>query len=971
MLSQRTELSSSILALLAALLLPLQPIKSQHLQLGSPVIANYTKSDYRGGTQNWDGFAAPNGLLYFANNEGMLEFDGSSWKIFTLPRRTVLRSLYYLDSVTICAGGQGEVGYFRPDSKGNWVFNSLAERLPAGADFADIWEIQVVEGQLIFRASGKLFGIPLGDSAEGWVWNTDDPVLHFGVVEGQIYVHQRTQGIRTFDPQTQTAGPLAEEPILPDYEITAILPHPDGLLLTTIRKGIFLYADGEAKVFAPQINEFLSENRVYSAIQRKSGGYALASSTSGLVLLNSRGELQEIYDRRSGLQFNNTLCILEDLAANLWVGLDNGIDMIAEGSSYRRFYPDGELQGTAYAMTEFEGRLYCGTNNGLYVMDTTVAQADRQFELVPNTRGQVWGLQVIRGELLMGHHEGAFVIKGNRAIQLSNRNGAWLFQEIPSQDGKFRMVCGHYDGLDLYEWRNGWRMVSDIPEFKESSRLMALDHNGFLWIAHPYKGLWRLHFDNGKLDVVEMFNEEHGLPTNFGLKVFPLGDDLIVTTDQFGAWQLEGNGDRFIRHDQIDELVGKEEILAVLEGEHGDIWCITNPEVYRLKVVDQGLTKQILAEQIHELKGSFVGGFESLFELNKKNVFIATDRGFLHLVNRDKQERPGQAVNIRRVQCADTEDSLIYGGAGLLADNTSLPARFRTWRFDFAAPSYEAPDRLEYSWRLDGFDDAGWSDWNNTGAKEYTNLDAGSYRFEVKARDLTGVEFSPASFDFVIRRFWYMTPAAYIMYMLIVSAFLSTLIVAPRRKFARESARLEVERERSLAEQEARYQETVETSNREINALRAQKLQTEVDSQNKELAMTTMHLVQKNALITKVKDELSRLESSKDIFDSKKMARQLINMFESDNRLDEEWEQFELHFDKVHADFLARLRSNFPQLTPKDRKLCAFLRLNLSTKEIAPMLNISVRGVEISRYRLRKKLGLESEVNLVEYLMGI
>ncbi|MFM8449201.1 MAG: helix-turn-helix transcriptional regulator, partial [Haliscomenobacter sp.] len=71
----------------------------------------------------------------------------------------------------------------------------------------------------------------------------------------------------------------------------------------------------------------------------------------------------------------------------------------------------------------------------------------------------------------------------------------------------------------------------------------------------------------------------------------------------------------------------------------------------------------------------------------------------------------------------------------------------------------------------------------------------------------------------------------------------------------------------------------------------------------------------------------------------------------------------------VHAHFLRRLKERFPQITPKDQKLCAYLRLNLSSKEIAPLLGISVRSVEVSRYRLRRKLDLESEDNLTEFLL--
>ncbi|RYY44098.1 MAG: transcriptional regulator, partial [Chitinophagaceae bacterium] len=90
-----------------------------------------------------------------------------------------------------------------------------------------------------------------------------------------------------------------------------------------------------------------------------------------------------------------------------------------------------------------------------------------------------------------------------------------------------------------------------------------------------------------------------------------------------------------------------------------------------------------------------------------------------------------------------------------------------------------------------------------------------------------------------------------------------------------------------------------------------------------------------------------------------------------DDNMDKEWESFTRHFDKVHSDFIIGLKDKHPTVTGNEVKLCAYLRMNLSTKEIAQLMNISVRGVEISRYRLRKKLLIPSEMNLFDYLITI
>jgi DNA-binding CsgD family transcriptional regulator len=163
------------------------------------------------------------------------------------------------------------------------------------------------------------------------------------------------------------------------------------------------------------------------------------------------------------------------------------------------------------------------------------------------------------------------------------------------------------------------------------------------------------------------------------------------------------------------------------------------------------------------------------------------------------------------------------------------------------------------------------------------------------------------------------------------------------------------------AEMKQSQEALIEVKNEKLNA--------EIEHKNKELATTTMHLLQKSELIQKLRTELDRLRRIAEKPEARKELKRIIGLLNDDNQLDVEWEQFFLHFDRVHSDFFKRLKEKHPQLTAKDQKLCAYLRMNLSTKEIAPLMNISVRGVEISRYRLRKKLDLSSDVNLNEFMM--
>jgi DNA-binding CsgD family transcriptional regulator len=157
----------------------------------------------------------------------------------------------------------------------------------------------------------------------------------------------------------------------------------------------------------------------------------------------------------------------------------------------------------------------------------------------------------------------------------------------------------------------------------------------------------------------------------------------------------------------------------------------------------------------------------------------------------------------------------------------------------------------------------------------------------------------------------------------------------------------------------------------EIVVLRNENLEAEINFKNSELASSAMHLVKKGELLTKIKTELTHVMKGFDNPQAIAEIKKMIKTLGEDDNIDKEWESFTKHFDKVHSNFIEDLKEKHPAITGNELKLCAYLRMNLSTKEIAQLMNISVRGVEISRYRLRKKLGIASEINLFNYLIGV
>jgi DNA-binding CsgD family transcriptional regulator len=264
--------------------------------------------------------------------------------------------------------------------------------------------------------------------------------------------------------------------------------------------------------------------------------------------------------------------------------------------------------------------------------------------------------------------------------------------------------------------------------------------------------------------------------------------------------------------------------------------------------------------------------------------------------------------------------------------------------------------------------DNSWSEWGRKTEKDYTNLPPGEYTFEIRARSNLGNESPVSSYTFQVLPPWYRSWWAFSIYGLLFFALVYGLYRRQQKKFIQQQQKHEEEQKRLLY----LHQLELEQSEKEIVKLRNEKLVTEIDHKNQELASTAMHLVQKGELITKIKEELTKIKrtptGNNEATDE---LNKLVRILRDEDKIDQGWEQFAFHFDRVHSDFLSVLKQLYPQLTSNELKLCAYLRMNLSTKEIAQLMNISVRGVEISRYRLRKKLTLPTETNLFQFLINI
>ena len=935
-----------------------------------PDVTNYSKQTYQAGLQNWDIAQSRNGNIYIANNEGLLSFDGAHWQLYPLFNKTIVRSVTIATDNMIYVGGQDEIGYFRPASNGILNYVSLSELLPAKyRSFGDIWDIVSFNNDVFFRCTKIIIRL-----ANGGFTCFTAPVewSYMGASNGKLYSHDFQTGIHVFENE-QWKPLFSKNPEVLTDPVTSILPFSgDTMIITTLKNGLFKFTPGFLEPFNSPDLQQIAGYRIYNAAIINKDWLMLATNKNGLHIINKKGELVQSFTKQEGLQNNNVLSSFADRDGNLWLGLDNGIDMVAYSNAIKKITPDGQ-DGAGYAALIYQNRLYAGTSGNLFSVPLQslpdLSFSRGKFSAVGNTTGQIWALAEINGHLLLGHHEGPFEIRDNTASRLLSMAGNWNFIPLSAVNPSPVIVTGHYKGLQFFNYENGrFTAGKSLDGFNESSRFITIDNDDNIWVSHPYHGIYKV-WGSGKDYHVELYKEDKGLPSVLNNHVYKIRNQVVFATAK-GIYQYDPRSNRFSPAEFYQRLLGNQSIRYLKEDQAGNIWFIHEKN---LGVLDmQGRDTSIV--WLPEFNNKLNSGFEFIYPVDQRNIFIGGENGFFHInYEKYRNNNPKLSVQLSTIRISGLGDSILFGGyfRNVNEDQAQMdkpiPEISNPWRsiqFEFASPLFGQQSNLEYSYILKGLEDT-WSPWNSRTEKEYTHLPPGKYSFEIRARNKPGNESPVYTFRFRILPPWYQTRWAYLGYLLLIVFAIYALIKWQQKKFERQELNYE-EEQRKL---QYLHQLEIDKAEAELVTLRNEKLQADIEFKNAELANSAMHLVQKGELLGKLRTELSRIMKVLDNETASAEIKKLIRTLSEDDKMESDWEHFTQHFDKVQRDFVTTLKEKHPGITPNELKLSAYLRMNLSTKEIAQLMNISVRGVEISRYRLRKKLGLPTGGNLFDYLM--
>lgn len=925
-------------------------------------IISYNKNLYGKGAQTWQIEAYNDNWVYFANQKGLLQFDGNDWSTFPLNNGSDVRSVLPSTSrKRIYVGGINEFGYFEPTDKGKLAYVCLSDSLSGEErEIGNVWGIHESDDILYLQGEGKVLKYLNGKYV---TLHSDWRIDCSYMVNGILYVGTE-KGVWVV--VGNTFFPLQGAEILESERIRGIIPYKKGIIIVTAYHGLFYYSENKVAPFLTGAEEFMSRNEVFCAAF-SSDQIALGTVHKGILLINTKTMQVKYFNESNGLQNNTVLSLDFDSWNNLWAGLDSGIDYICLNSPLTNLY--SHSYGTGYSALLADGYLYLGTNRGLYYTHFPVRMDEglTQIYSIPNSSGQVWNLCRVGDDLFCLHDRGVFLIKGTTINRVSDIVGAWTCQPVLGTTDK--MYIGVYGGLYLMEKKNGeWKKVCKIEGLPDSSRFFEQESARVIWVSGLNKNI-RVELDETltKVQKTVVYDSGKGLPFKREVYVSKINGKIYFSTPG-GIYRYNKEKDCVEPEGQFNKLLNGMCAYSRLVEYKGRLISLNHREIC---LVD--LHKPFDHHAIVPIERSsveLVDGAEAIIPIADSLMVIPNDNGFaLCKIHKAYKQRDfSQSVHVRNVYLSYPKDSLVYTDNFLSRKNEiEIPYTRNAIRFEYGLSLFAHDEDVSYQYRLN---QQAWSDYTNLRVKEYSNLPEGEYTFQVKAVFPDG-STSTDTYSFSVLPPWYRTNVAYGCYVILVLLAFGAVYRWDDIRMNRKKKQAVIEKDKELHEMEKEYEKEKAYKEHQIMQLEKEKLEHDLKYKSQEMANLMINFVRKNEMLTEIKSDLLKViaalkgESGKE---PKKMLLVVNNKIDTNIQSDDVLKRIEEQFDLVHNNFMKHLGEKHPDLSLNERMMCAYLKMDLSSKEIAPLLNISVRGVETIRYRLRKKFGLEREESLIDYL---
>jgi serine phosphatase RsbU (regulator of sigma subunit) len=766
-------------------------------ETGRPFIRNYDPKEYGAAFNYWAIAQDQRGVMYFGNWNGVLEYDGVSWRLISTPNKSGVRSLAIEANNRIYVGAVGDLGYLAPDSLGNMHFVSLLDHVaPENREFNEVWYSYATSQGVYFRTDKILLRWA---NQRMQTWKPATAFSGLFVVRDRVYIQQWGVGLLELAGDSlrlvRGGARFAEE------RIYVMLPYTETKILIGAREqGLLLYDGVSFQTFRTDAatTEFLRENQLSHGAVMPDHTFALATLRGGVAIIApaETGRLLRILDKAAGLQDNDVNFIFADRQGAIWLAQGRRIARVETASPLSFYGEAAGIKDFVASILRHRGILYVATGLGVFYLPSRPSKTNLQLASLPERRApefrplagitaQCWSLLAVGKTLLAATNDGVYQIAGERAIFVKASVGDSFFSMSlhRSKQDSNRVYVGLRDGLASLRYdpmASKWIDEGRIPGIHEPIWSIVEGADGKLWLGTEAQGVLRVtfsdeNFRDEKLRV-ERFGLLQGLPRGW-VGVNAMRAQTIFTSDE-GLFRFDLKTKTFFPDSTYGNMFadGSRDVEVVTEDHQGNIWLGSEEaaEIHRALrqpdgsfVLEKGAFLQLARTAIWaiypENDAADHGAGSMVWFGGPEGLMCYDDR----MRKNDAEDYPAL---IRRMIVG--EDSVIFGGAFHESQKRVIPNlayRHNALSFECAAPSFDDESANQFQYFLEGFDQ-GWSAWTKVAKKDYTNLSEGEYRFRVRAKNVYQHESREAVYAFKILPPWYRTSWAYLFYALIAGA---------------------------------------------------------------------------------------------------------------------------------------------------------------------------------------------------------
>ena len=477
-----------IAIVLSLLLLAWLPLQAQYEFPVSPSMTNYNTKDHGGGPISYAFGRSNSGTIYVANDAGLLVFDGINWSVNPLPKAKKA-SFLYLYEEKVYVGGENELGFFIKDKSGKYSFTSIKS---GDEKFNHVVRMHAHDDMILIQTDHSFYRLE-NDQLSSFTPNV--PLDYICEIEEKLLGFSIDAGLYIF-----SAGKFRKingSEVLRNEDIVSIVSYKSGQLLLCSSNGNIFHYNGEGfDLWYAANNSYVSDHQISSAVKISDVLFAIGTKTGGIVLLNEKGDIVAIINDTNGLRNNSISSLLADDNSNLWVGTNNGIQLLKIQSPIHLLelsdfqgYPGGKMD-----LQDQEMFISSGKHVYHLVLNSNSAE-NKEFEVrkVDGPFGQSFQLKQIEGQTWYATENGVFELSDSRAIPLSFPWGTLDFLKITNQE---QMIIAHEKGLDLYE-KSGhqWQFKEVIDTTLGPCSKLFQDSHGQIWFHSMYQQVSKLLYD--------------------------------------------------------------------------------------------------------------------------------------------------------------------------------------------------------------------------------------------------------------------------------------------------------------------------------------------------------------------------------------------------------------------------------------------------------------------------------------------